>query len=331
MIHLRNRALLAPMSGITDLPFRRLAHRLGAGLVMAEMVASRMLAGEHRQTLKRVMGADEISPYVIQISGREPVETAEAARIAAGLGADMIDINMGCPARKVTKGLAGSALMKEPELALSIIEAVIEAVDIPVSLKMRLGWDENSLNAASIARRAENAGITMITVHGRTRQQFYKGRADWRAIGKVVRAVSVPVIANGDILSFEDAECCLTLSGAHGVMIGRGAQGRPWIVGEYGRWLSDKKGRSASQISLSGKKAVILEHYDSMLDFYGRDLGVRNARKHLGWYICELFEDRKQQSLWRIKLCSEDEPKIVRARLLEMFDKLENIAGEVAA
>lgn len=327
MIPLRNRALLAPMSGITDLPFRRLAHRLGAGLVMAEMVASRMLAGEHRQTLKRVMGADEISPYVIQISGREPVETAEAAKVAADLGADMIDINMGCPARKVTKGLAGSALMKEPELALSIIEAVIKAVPVPVSLKMRLGWDENSLNAATIAKRAEEAGIAMITVHGRTRQQFYKGRADWRAIGEVVRTVNVPVIANGDILSLEDARTCLKQSGAYGVMIGRGAQGRPWIVGDIGNGLAGK----AVRHQVPGrKKDLIMAHYQDMLAFYGRELGVRNARKHLGWYVDDLLSQKEQTGKWRSLLCREDNPVKVMKGLEELFGHLSDNC-EVAA
>ena len=186
------------------------------------------------------MGAPEISPYIIQISGRDPQETGEAAKVAAGLGADMIDINMGCPARKVTKGLAGSALMKEPDLALSIIESVVRAVDVPVSLKMRLGWDQGMLNAADIAIRAEQAGIVMFTIHGRTRNQFYKGEADWRAIREVVEAISTPVIANGDILNLKDAENCLAQSKAFGVMIGRGAQGRPWFVGQVGAWLATK-------------------------------------------------------------------------------------------
>ena len=298
MIHLRNRALLAPMSGITDLPFRRLVHRMGAGLVIAEMVASKMLAGAHQQTLQRVMGSVDISPYVIQISGRDPAVTAEAAKVAEDLGADMIDINMGCPARKVVKGLAGSALMKEPKLALSIIEGVVEAVSLPVSLKMRLGWDENLLNAPQIAAQAEQAGITMFTVHGRTRNQFYKGHADWRAIREVVEAVDAPVIANGDILCFSDVEACLEQSGAHGVMVGRGAQGRPWIVGEYGQRLD--QGRQPQEPSLDEKQALILEHYEDMLSFYGSELGLRNARKHLGWYVDDLDAGSSEvASMWR--------------------------------
>jgi len=325
---LRNRALLAPMSGITDLPFRRLAHRLGAGLVIAEMVASKMLAGKHKQTLQRVIGASEISPYVIQISGRDPVEMANAARVAADLGADMIDINMGCPARKVIKGLAGSALMKQPDLALSIIESVIHAVDVPVSLKMRLGWDANQLNAAYIATRAEQAGIQMISVHGRTRCQFYKGHADWPSIAHVVHAVDVPVIANGDILSYGDVKSCLAQSRAHGVMVGRGAQGRPWIVGEYGAKLQGNS--HFVPPTLEEKKKLIIEHYKEMLDFYGKELGLRNARKHLGWYVDDLLKGREQALLWRARLCCEDDPQIVIYSLEQLFDELAQ-QKEVAA
>ena len=321
MITLRNRALLAPMSGITDLPFRRLAHRFGAGLVIAEMVASKMLAGEHRQTLQRVMGSAEISPYVIQITGRDPVETGEAARVAADLGADMIDINMGCPARKVIKGLAGSALMKQPDLALSIVESVVSAVDVPVSLKMRLGWDENLLNAADIARSAEQAGIQMFTVHGRTRNQFYKGKADWSAIRDVVEAVQVPVIANGDIISFRDVETCLAASTASGVMIGRGAQGRPWIVGKYGSRLAGQT--VPCEPTDREKKAIIIEHYEDMLSFHGRQVGLRSARKHLGWYVEQLFSNQQLSRQWRSRLCREDDPAIVKKAIVQMFVDLE--------
>ncbi len=328
MIKLRNRVLLAPMSGITDLPFRRLVHRLGAGLVVAEMVASKMLASAHKQTLKRVMGAGELSPYVIQLSGRDPVEMAEATKVAAGLGADMIDINMGCPARKVIKGLAGSALMKQPDLALSIIESAIEAVQVPVSLKMRLGWDDKHLNAADIAHRAEQAGIVMITVHGRTRCQFYKGSADWLAVKEVVKAVDVPVIVNGDILSFADVKSSLAQSEAHGVMIGRGAQGRPWIVGEYGARLEGC--RSFTSPSLKEKCALIVEHYEDMLSFYGKELGMRNARKHLGWYVDELLKSREQSVLWRSRLCRQDNPAMVISALSDLFEQVEQQV-EVAA
>ena len=322
MISLRNRVLLAPMSGITDLPFRRLVHRMGAGLVIAEMVASKMLAGEHRQTLQRVRGTPEISPYVIQITGCDPVETGQAAKVAADLGADIIDINMGCPARKVIKGAAGSALMKQPDLALSIVESVVNAVELPVTLKMRLGWDDEMLNAALIAQSAEQAGIQMFTVHGRTRNQFYKGTADWRAIREVVDAVDVPVIANGDILSFADVETCLRESDAYGVMIGRGAQGRPWIVGEYGRRLAT--GCAQKTPSRQEKKSIILEHYDDMLGFYGVHLGMRNARKHLGWYLEDLVRDHQQARTWRSRLCREDDPENVVRLIGQLFVELEN-------
>ncbi len=329
MITLRNRALLAPMSGITDLPFRRLAHRLGAGLVVAEMVASKMLAGEHRQTLRRVMGSNEISPYVIQISGRDPLEMAGAAKVAADLGAHMIDINMGCPARKVIKGVAGSALMKQPDLALSLIESVTSAVDLPISLKMRLGWDDTMLNAPDIASRAVEAGIKMISVHGRTRCQFYKGRADWAAIANVVKAVDVPVIANGDILSYQDAKSCLAQSGAYGVMIGRGAQGRPWIVGEYGAKLQDDPHFSSP--TLEEKRYLIIEHYEDMLGFYGKKLGLRNARKHLGWYVDALFQRRERALFWRSRLCREGDPANVIKSLGHLFDELAQQEEGVAA
>jgi nifR3 family TIM-barrel protein len=322
MIKLRNKALLAPMSGITDLPFRRLAHRMGAGLVVAEMVASKMLAHEHKQTLHRVMGDADIHPYVIQISGRDPHMMAEAARIAADLGADMIDINMGCPARKVIKGLAGSALMKNPELAGRIIEAVTEAVDLPVSLKMRLGWDENQLNAAEIAASGEQAGLKMFTVHGRTRNQFYKGRADWNAIRKVVAAVDAPVIANGDILSFEDVEECLGQSCAHGVMIGRGAQGRPWFIGQVGGMLAT--GTVPPSPPLETKREIVLEHYEDMLVFYGTENGLRNARKHLGWYVEDLISSPRKAKGWRIKLCREENSSRVVNLINELFLGLMN-------
>ena len=317
MINLRNRVLLAPMSGITDLPFRRLAHRLGAGLVIAEMVSSKMLAEAHTQTLRRVMGADELSPYVIQLTGRDPLDTAEAAKVAADLGADMIDINMGCPARKVTKGAAGAALMKEPELALSIVESVVQAVDLPVSLKMRLGWDVDCLNAPQLAVSAEQAGVQMFSVHGRTRNQFYKGQADWPAIRAVVDAVQTPVIANGDIMTFSDVEDCLKQSGAHGVMIGRGAQGRPWIVGEYGSRLTGEK--APPPLSGEQREAVILEHYEDILCFYGVQMGMRNARKHLGWYVDEFISDPQQAKMWRTKLFHEDDPTKVQTLVSEMF------------
>lgn len=322
MIALHNRALLAPMSGITDLPFRRLAHRFGAGLVVGEMVDVRLLAAGHRQTLRRVAGGDEIRPYVIQISGRDPREMADAARMAADFGADMVDINMGCPARKVTKGLAGSALMREPELAIRIVEAVVTAMKVPVSLKMRLGWDVQSLNAACIARKAQDAGISMFVVHGRTRNQFYEGMADWAAIREVVGAVKVPVFANGDIVTPGDAVNCLERSGAHGVMIGRGALGRPWFVGQVGALL-DK--RLVPEVpGLAETRLLVIGHYEDMLAHYGSELGMRIARKHLGWYVDGLMPDAGESRFWRSQLCRETSHRRVLDRIEGLFDHLEN-------
>ncbi len=327
MVFLRNRAILAPMSGITDLPFRKLAHRLGAGLVIAEMAGGKMLVGGHGQTLKKIMGAGEISPCVIQISAGDPHTAARAARIAADHGADGIDINMGCPARKVVRGVAGSALMKEPDLALAIIEKTVNAVSLPVSVKMRLGWDETCMNAPEIAQRAEQAGTSMITVHGRTRNQFYKGRANWREIARVVQAVNIPVIANGDIWSFSDSTACLARSGAHGIMIGRGARGRPWIIGEFGARLAGKK---PPGISRDDKKSIMLAHFEDMLGFYGRKVGLRNARKHLGWYVEDLLGDTRQMKIWRSRLFREENPARVPELIERLFDEQHDDHGVVA-
>ncbi|PRX30519.1 tRNA-dihydrouridine synthase B [Meinhardsimonia xiamenensis] len=274
---------LAPMAGITDLPFRRLALRFGAGLVVSEMVASRELLTARPGVRERAaLGLDE-ARTAVQLAGREARWMAEAARMVEDMGARRIDINMGCPAKKVTGGMSGSALMKVPDHALSLIEAVVGAVSVPVTVKMRLGWDETSLNAPEIAARAEAAGVTMVTVHGRTRCQFYKGRADWAAIGATVRAVSVPVLANGDIDSPEAAQRALALSGAAGVMVGRAARGRPWLLAEIAAALA---GRPAPRPP-EGEAlcALVAAHYEETLAFYGRALGVRVARKHLGWYM----------------------------------------------
>ena len=266
------------MSGVTDLPFREIAWRWGAGLVVTEMIASRELAMSRGESWARLKRAG-LGPHMVQLAGREPHWMAEAARIAADNGADIIDINMGCPAKKVTGGLSGSALMRDPVLALSLIEATVKAVDVPVTLKMRLGWDENSINAPQIARQAEEAGVRLVTIHGRTRMQFYEGRADWNAIRAVREAISIPLIANGDVQSPADAREILAASGADAVMMGRGAQGRPWHVGAI-----------AGQPSPSRReqREVVAEHYEAMLAFYGREAGLRHARKHLGWYIDRL-------------------------------------------
>ncbi|MDR5652900.1 tRNA dihydrouridine synthase DusB [Ruixingdingia sedimenti] len=276
---------LAPLAGITDLPFRRIVARFGAGLLVSEMVASQeVVQGRALARARAELGlAEGGTPTAVQIAGREAHWMAEAARWAESNGARIIDINMGCPARKVTNGWSGSALMREPDHALRLIEAVAGAVSVPVTLKTRLGWDHDSLNAADIAARAVGAGVAMVTIHGRTRCQFYKGRADWAAIAPVVAAVAVPVVANGDILDAEDARAALAASGAAGVMVGRGAQGRPWALAEIAAALT---GAPAPQIPQGAALAELAcEHHAAMLSFYGADLGLRIARKHMGWYM----------------------------------------------
>lgn len=275
--------LLAPMAGITDLPFRSLVARFGAGLVVSEMVASQELLARRPGTREKAELGLGVEGTAVQIAGREAGPMAEAARMIADQGARIIDINMGCPAKKVTNGASGSALMKTPDHALRLIEAVVGAVDVPVTLKTRLGWNEEMLNAPMIARRAEAAGIRMITIHGRTRCQFYKGRADWRAIARVKSSVDIPVIANGDITSPRAARTALDLSGADGVMIGRGAQGRPWLLAEVAHALY---GTPAPEVPRGPAFAdMVCGHYDEIVRFYGADLGARVARKHLGWYM----------------------------------------------
>ncbi|ETX27276.1 tRNA dihydrouridine synthase DusB [Roseivivax isoporae] len=275
--------LLAPLAGITDLPFRHLVAGFGAGLVVSEMIASQeMVQGKWAVREKAELGLGAAGTSV-QLAGRDPYWMAEAARMVAANGAAVIDINMGCPAKKVVGGYSGSALMRDPDHALRLIEAVAGAVDVPVTLKTRLGWDDDSLNAADIARRAEGAGVAMIVIHGRTRCQFYKGRADWAAIRRVKDAVKVPVVANGDIVDAESARTALRLSGADGVMVGRGAQGRPW---QLARIAAELAGRPVPAPPEGAALAdLVARHYEAMLDFYGTDLGLRVARKHLGWYL----------------------------------------------
>lgn len=275
-IEIRNRVALAPMSGVTDLPFRRLAWRFGAGFVVTEMVASRELVGNASESWARLKNSG-IKPHIVQLAGREAYWMAEAAKIAADNGADIIDINMGCPAKKVTGGYSGSALMRDPDHALSLVEATVNAVDVPVTLKMRLGWDENSINAPLLASRAEEAGVKAITVHGRTRMQFYDGKADWDAIRRVREVISVPLVANGDVETMADTNEILRRSGADAVMVGRSSQGRPWHIGFLAGAFAHPRQTEIAEI--------FAEHYETMLEFYGVEVGLRHARKHVAWYL----------------------------------------------
>lgn len=317
-------AVLAPMSGVSDLPFRRLAQRLGASLVVSEMVASEELVKMRRDVVRRTEGRD-VRPFVIQLAGREERWMAEGARIAEARGADIIDINMGCPAREVTGKLSGSALMRDLDHAQSLIRAVVQAVKVPVTLKMRLGWDDKSRNAGELARRAEAEGVKMLTVHGRTRCQFFTGVADWVAVRGVVEATSLPVLVNGDILSPGHARAAIEASGARGVMVGRGAYGAPWMPGRIAKFFAT--GRDPGDPGIAEQCEIAVEHVEAMLSHYGSGLGLRNARKHIGWYLASSGASVGVVKSWRGKLCVMLEPRRVIEGLRAFYSGMESLAA----
>lgn len=315
-IEIKDPVILAPMSGVTDLPFRRTVKSFGAGLLVSEMIASEAMIRASEKSLKMSSSVVEERPMSLQLAGCEASKMAEAARMNEDRGAAIIDINMGCPVKKVVNGHAGSSLMRDLDLAGNLIQATVDAVSVPVTVKMRLGWDDNSFNAPELAKIAEEAGAKMITVHGRTRCQFYKGHANWKKVGLVKQATSLPVVVNGDIITYDDVDQALADSGADAVMIGRGCYGRPWLISNVMHYLETGERRAAP--SLEVQFQTLMTHYDQILDHYGVSGGVRIARKHLGWYTKGL----RDSADFRNEVNREDDPAKVREMLRHFYDPL---------
>ena len=315
-LEIANPIILAPMSGVTDMPFRRLVKRAGAGLVVSEMIASRAMIHAARKTMKMATHCADEYPMSVQLAGCEPDVIAEAARINEDRGAAIIDINMGCPVKKVTNGDAGSALMREVGLATKLLEATVKAVKIPVTLKMRTGWDDDTRNAPQLARIAEDCGIQAVAIHGRTRCQFYKGKADWPFIAEVKDAVNIPVFGNGDVISVDDAEKLLKVSGADGILIGRGSYGRPWFLNQISHYL--KTGERLADPSIQRQMEIVLDHYDAIVSHYGATPGVKIARKHLGWYSKGLPNSAE----FRQEVFQLETPDAVKARIRAFYNPI---------